>query len=170
MDQTFEYDAVLARDERIPDGYMKHFVAVPDEAGRAFREAGIGRVAGWLGPHAFRRALHTREDGSTSLRFGEGWLRDAGLCVGDELAVVLMADPDPNQVDIPYELSRALAEEPEVQEAWEALTPGKRRTLAHPVAQAKRAETRERRAAKTIEAVRILMDGGTWPPKRRRKR
>jgi len=142
----FEFSAPLLFDSEIAKGYMKHFVPVPAKVADALAESGATRLCGSLGPHAFRRTLHDRPDGSRCLKFGEGWLRDVGLREGDELAVTLYPDPDPDRVDIPDELAAALDEDPEAAVLWAAATPGRQRTLAYGVARAKRSETRARRA------------------------
>ena len=58
---------------------------------------------------------------------------------------------DQNHVDVPEELERALAEEDEARAAWEQMTPGKQRAVAHRVDSAKRAETRAKRVAGVLE-------------------
>ena len=83
---------------------------------------------------------------------GGGWylmlprmpLRKAGLAVGSavEVAFRLLAQDD---VDLPAELTALLRDEPAVQAAWKALTPGKQRGLAHMVASARKPETRQAR-------------------------
>ncbi len=65
---------------------------------------------------------------------------------GDVLFASLKPDPDPDSVDVPDELVEALAEHPEAQERFDAWTPGKKRSLASYITQAKRSETRIKRA------------------------
>lgn len=64
--------------------------------------------------------------------------------IGDEISVAFAID-DPERVDTPPVLSEALAEEPDLDEAWQALTPGKRRGLAYRIAQAKTESTQLKR-------------------------
>lgn len=147
--------ASVTFDPRVDDGYMKHFVPIPEAIARKL--AGAKRLRGTLGEHPFRRAPATTSDGRPCLKFGVGWLRDAGLDVGDRVAVVVEVDPDPDAVDVPEELEAVLADDPELALAWESLTPGKRRTLVYPVTRAKRPATRVKRVAAVVEQVRQLM-------------
>jgi hypothetical protein len=63
---------------------------------------------------------------------------------------------DQDAVEVPPELTRALAAHPKAQAVWESLTPGKRRGLSHPILAAKSAPTRERRVLSTINALLSL--------------
>ncbi|MEO0497604.1 MAG: YdeI/OmpD-associated family protein [Pseudomonadota bacterium] len=64
--------------------------------------------------------------------------------IGDEVEVAFDLD-DPNRVDIPPVLVDALADEPDLNKAWRALTPGRQRGLAYRIAQAKTEPTRMKR-------------------------
>ncbi|MEM1364359.1 MAG: YdeI/OmpD-associated family protein [Pseudomonadota bacterium] len=64
--------------------------------------------------------------------------------IDDEVTVAFGLD-DPDRVDIPPALADALAEEPDLQEAWQALTPGKQRGLAYRISQAKTEPTQIKR-------------------------
>jgi len=138
------FSAPLLFAPEIERGYMKHYVPVPEDVARALE--GVERLVGSLDGRRFRRVLHERPDGSPCLKLGVSWLRDAGLNEGDLLEVELAPDPDPDRVELPEELERALDDDPEAAFAWRELTPGKQRTLAYGVARAKRPETRMRRA------------------------
>lgn len=82
-------------------------------------------------------------------------LRDAaGLTVGDRVDVVLELDDAPREVEEPAELRAALGEDRATRAAYDGLAFTHRREYARWVAGAKRAETRARRAAKTVEMVR----------------
>ncbi|WP_373353913.1 YdeI family protein [Pseudoroseicyclus sp. CXY001] len=60
---------------------------------------------------------------------------------------------EPEELDYPEELVAALEGDPELQEAWEALTPGRQRGYVIHISDAKRAETRERRIEKWRPAI-----------------
>ncbi|MEM7789247.1 MAG: YdeI/OmpD-associated family protein [Bacteroidota bacterium] len=152
MSRLPPFPAPVLVDPEAEPGYMKHYVPLPEAVADALD--GHDRVEGTLGGHAFRRTVQRRPDGARWLRFGAGWLRDAGLAVGEVVLVEVGPDLDPDRVDLPAELEAALALDPEAARAWDALPPGKRRTLAYGVGRAKRPETRERRALALAEAVR----------------
>jgi hypothetical protein len=78
----------------------------------------------------------------------------AGLQAGDRVAVQMEADTAPREVDPPAELAAALAGDQEAREVYGSLSYRHRKEYADWVAEAKRPETRERRAAKAIELLR----------------
>ncbi|MEM9379212.1 MAG: YdeI/OmpD-associated family protein [Planctomycetota bacterium] len=147
------FEGTIVRDDSIAKGYMKHYVPVPDDVARALQSAGNGRLIGSIDGVEFSRTMQRRPDGGPCIRFGAAWLRDAGLEEGALVGIVLRIDPTPDRVEIPDELSRALATLPGVAKYWASLTPGRRRTLAYAVERAKRPETRERRVDALIELL-----------------
>lgn len=153
-----EFPAPVLLDPAVEAGYMHHYVPVPDEVARSLGDAGTTHVEGTLdagaGPRPFRRALHRRPDGSARLKFGEGWLREAGAAVGAVATVTVREDPDPGRVDVPDELAAALDLDPEGARAWAALSPSRRRTHAYHVGRAKRGETRVRRALAVLDEAK----------------
>ena len=79
-------------------------------------------------------------------------LKDAGVTLGDEVTVRFrVADQD--HVDVPDALIRALKADDPAREAWDALTPGKKRALAYRVAGAKTQPTIERRVNEVLETL-----------------
>ena len=132
---------------------MAHYVPLPDAVAESFPAGRSVRVVGTLAGVPFRRTLQRQASGETWLRFGRSWLRDAGIAVGEVVAVELGLDPDPDRVDLPPELEAVLAQDAEAAEAWAALTPGKQRTMAYGIGRGKAADTRERRALKVARDV-----------------
>lgn len=137
---------------RQPDGMRLHVVPLPAEVEAALGEARI--VVGTLNGVAFRRSVHGRGDGTPHLRFGRALLRQAGLALGDTAIVALEPAPDPDAVHVPAELAAALAQDPDAWARWETFTPGRQRSLALHVEQARRPETRERRALDLARKIR----------------
>ena len=85
---------------------------------------------------------------------------EAGLAEGDEVEVVIDRDDAPREVEIPPALQAALDGDVSAREAFDALSFTHRREYATWIAEAKREETRDRRAAKAIEMLR----GGVKTP------
>ena len=139
---------VLRRD----DGVRMHYVPLPAEVDDALGEARI--VVGTLGTVPFRRAVHGRGDGTPHLRFGRTVLRRAGLGYGDTALVELRPAPDPDAVHLPPELVAALEQDPEAAARFATFTPGRQRSLGVHVDQARRPETRERRALDVARKTR----------------
>jgi hypothetical protein len=72
---------------------------------------------------------------------------------GDEIVVTVEPDFDERVVAIPPELADLFEANPAATEAFESLSYSHRREHAMHVAEAKKPETRERRAAKVIESL-----------------
>lgn len=81
-----------------------------------------------------------------------------GVDIGDEVTVVVGLDEQPREVEIPPALGEALAAEPVAAAAFERLAYTHRKEYATWIAEAKRAETRERRVA---QALVMLREGHT---------
>ena len=74
-----------------------------------------------------------------------------GKAHGDELEVTIVRDEAERVVEVPLELAMLLEANPAARDAFEALSYSHRREHALHVAEAKKPETRERRARKTVE-------------------
>jgi Bacteriocin-protection, YdeI or OmpD-Associated/Domain of unknown function (DUF1905) len=82
-------------------------------------------------------------------------IRDAaGIAIGDRITVRIEPDDDPREVEVPSDLAAALAKDRGARKAFDALAFTHRKEYAVWVAEAKRAETREQRLARTIEMLR----------------
>jgi Bacteriocin-protection, YdeI or OmpD-Associated/Domain of unknown function (DUF1905) len=80
-------------------------------------------------------------------------LAEAGKGPGDTLTVVVRNDDAPRSVEIPDELAKALRANEAARTYFESLSYTHRREYADHVTEAKKAETRTRRAARTIESL-----------------
>jgi hypothetical protein len=78
----------------------------------------------------------------------------AGVAAGDEVDVELVLDTAPRTVEVPADLAEALAAEPGARERFDALSPSHRKAHVTAVEGAKAAETRARRVAKVVAAMR----------------
>lgn len=88
-------------------------------------------------------------------------LKHLGVGLGD-LVDMRFRIADQNAVDVPPELTAALAANPRAYKAWGALTAGKQRGLTHRIHPAKTEETRARRVAE------VLLELTKSLPKRKR--
>jgi uncharacterized protein YdeI (YjbR/CyaY-like superfamily) len=84
----------------------------------------------------------------------------AGIEVGDPVEVVLERDDAPREVEVPVALATALARDDATRRAFESLPFTHRKEYAQWIAEAKRAETRDRRVEK---ALSMLRDGVRHP-------
>ncbi|HYN71803.1 MAG TPA: YdeI/OmpD-associated family protein [Nakamurella sp.] len=152
-----------------PDDGPGHAIEVPFDPVEVFGRARAPVRVIVNGHPAFRTTLASYG--------GRGWiglrkaqLTDMGLHVDDHVTVAVEFDDDPRDADLPPELTGALAENPAAGAAFAALPPSHRREYAQWVGEAKRADTRLRRA--TATTVKVL-DGrrpgsGAAPEKPRR--
>ena len=109
-----------------------------------------------------RITLHEHTYRTTVARMGGRFLvpvsaevrKAAGVTAGDELDVGIELDDAPRTVDVPADLAVALAEVPAAAQAWERLSYTHRKEWARSVEDAKKPETRARRVAAAVEALR----------------
>ncbi|ARC57933.1 hypothetical protein AS850_12685 [Frondihabitans sp. 762G35] len=78
----------------------------------------------------------------------------SGLSAGDEVDVHLERDTEAREAVEPAEFTAALEAEPSLRRSFDALSSSRRRALVDPLAQAKTAETRQRRLDKALEQLR----------------
>jgi hypothetical protein len=99
-----------------------------------------------------------RMGGESLLGFNRAVREAAGVEAGQELELEIVLDSAPREIDLPAELIAALAGDATAREAFDALSYTHRKEFARWVGDAKRTETRERRASETI---RMLHEGRT---------
>jgi hypothetical protein len=92
--------------------------------------------------------------GETVLGFTNAFRSEAGIVAGDEVEVVIERDDEPREVEVPPALQARLDADEVARDAYEKLSFTHRREYANWIAEAKRDETRERRAGKAIELLR----------------
>lgn len=128
-------------------------IQVPPEVVAALGKTKKPPVLVTIGKHTYR---------STVAAYGDVYMipvsaenrEKAGVKAGDEIEVTLTLDTAPRVVEVPPDFAAALAAEPEAQRFFESLSYShKRRHVLH-IEDAKTPETRQRRIAKTIEALR----------------
>ncbi len=96
----------------------------------------------------------TRMRGENLLGMSRAVREAAGVEAGDTVAVELLLQTGPREVEIPPPLVAALDGDPPARAAFDALAPSHRKEFARWVAEAKRQETRDRRVAQTLEMLR----------------
>jgi Bacteriocin-protection, YdeI or OmpD-Associated/Domain of unknown function (DUF1905) len=78
----------------------------------------------------------------------------ASVEIGDTVTFTLELDEAPREVEMPASLAAALDAEPEAKRIFEGLAFTHRKAYARWISEAKREETRERRAAQAVEMIR----------------
>src|SRR5581483_7479217 len=127
-------------------------VVCPFDSRETFGE-GRPPVAGTVNGTPFRTRLMVY-GGVTYLGFNREIRDAAGIALGDELDIALERDDAPREVEVPEALAGALAGDDAAREVFDALSFTHRKEYAQWIAEAKRDETRERRAAKALEMLR----------------
>jgi hypothetical protein len=84
-------------------------------------------------------------------------LRTAEIKLGSVVEMRFRID-DQNRVDVPDALAAALANDADARAAWDALTPGKRRGLAHGVKAAKSPETIRKRVDALLVYLKLVKE------------
>lgn len=77
-----------------------------------------------------------------------------GVAIGEEVTATIELDTAERTVEMPPELTSALTSDPAAREAFEALSYSRRKEHARQVAEAKTAETRQRRISKILGTLR----------------
>ncbi|HVT19801.1 MAG TPA: YdeI/OmpD-associated family protein [Mycobacteriales bacterium] len=92
-------------------------------------------------------------NGRTMLPFAKVHREASGLKAGDAITVTLTLEEGPRPVDVPAALTAAL-KQAGLMTAFDALSYTKRKEFARGVADAKGEDTRDRRIAKVLDALR----------------
>jgi hypothetical protein len=127
-------------------------VVVPFDAKRVFGEA-RAPVRGTVNGTPFRSRLAVYSD-TTYLGLTKKVRTAAGIDVGATVTVVLERDDEPREVAVPAALADELRRDRAAKRAFDKLSYTHRREYATWIAEAKRADTRERRVAKALEMLR----------------
>jgi len=129
------------------------FVVLPSSVWEALGASARMRVRGTLAGVPYRSSVMPMGGGRYALGLHKATRESAGVAVGDSVAIEVEVDDEPRDVEVPSELAAALDADPSARAAFEALAPTHRNEYARWVGDAKREETRARRAAQTVERL-----------------
>jgi Bacteriocin-protection, YdeI or OmpD-Associated/Domain of unknown function (DUF1905) len=141
------FSAVLGGDEG-----ERPTVELPFDAKERYGKA-RAPVRGRVNGVGFRTTVAVYS-GVSLIGFNKGLRDRAGIEIGDEVTVELERDDEPREVELLPVLEQALAGDPAAAAAFDALSYTHRREYAEWIAQAKKEETRERRAARAVEMLK----------------
>jgi hypothetical protein len=128
------------------------FLVVPPELARTWG-SGQQAVRGTISGHKFRGAA-SRGEGALRVPIARDFREMAGLACGDTVDVTLELDVSPRPIQIPVELQVVLKDDSDAAALYEKLPPSLRRAWTTYVAEARRPETRRRRAQRAPEGIR----------------
>lgn len=152
-DEYWEFDAVIEAGRG--GGAMVH---VPFKVRELFGTGAQVKVHASFDGEPYRGSLAPMGGGRHALGVTRTIREAIGKDVGDEVHVTFRRDTEERTVVLPPELVAAFAGSPAAQRRYEGLSHTHRREYAEWVAEAKREETRKRRAARAIE--RLCADDG----------
>lgn len=111
------------------------------------------RVEGEVNDHPVNLALTKAPivDG-VFLWTGKAFLKEVGIAPGESVEIRLKPAPD-NAVEVPSDVTNAIRSAG-LTDAWDGLTPGKKRGLLHQITSAKRPETRIKRLKALLTDLR----------------
>jgi len=135
------------------------FVVVPRRIAGIFGSKRV-HVRGEINGVSFRGTLGRSKD-VYRMPVPRELQKKAGIVRGDRVKVYLEVDTAPRPIEIPPELANVLGADPDLARRFDNLPPAHRRAWATHVADAKRTETRVRRAAKAVDGIRNKRFPGT---------
>jgi bacteriocin resistance YdeI/OmpD-like protein/uncharacterized protein DUF1905 len=126
-------------------------IAVPPDVVEALGGGKKPPVTVTLGEYSYRTTIAPRGERflipvSAENRAG------SGVAAGDELDVDIELDTAPREVTVPADLADAL--DADARRTFDALSYSRKQALVLPIQQAKTPETRQRRIAKAVSALR----------------
>ncbi|RYZ55473.1 MAG: DUF1905 domain-containing protein [Sphingobacteriales bacterium] len=148
--KTYSFTAPLMRMEGKGAWY---YVPYPGDVEKEFGTKGSVRILGTYNGVSMDRALIPRGDGTHHIILSLEMRKKAGLRLGNEVTIRFKLNEDPDALIIPPELEEAFELDPFSREVFDRQTPGYRRGIIYWLDSAKRAETREQRAAEILRRL-----------------
>jgi hypothetical protein len=128
-------------------------IEVPEDVVTALGPGQRPPVAVIIGGHTYRTTV-ARMGGRFLIPLSAGNRTAAGVVAGDQVDVDIEPDTAPREVDVPADLAEALARDDAARATFEGLSFTHRKEWVRWVEEAKKAETRSTRLAKTVESLR----------------
>ena len=143
------------------------FVRIPFSAADEFGIRGQVPVRGTINGVPFENFLLPQGEGVHILVVKKEIRDQAGVTAGDVAQVTLERDTETRQVEAPEELAEALRARPGAQQAFDKLGYSHRKAYCDHITQARKAETRQRRADKCVALLLEAESLGLSPRFRR---
>jgi Domain of unknown function (DUF1905)/Bacteriocin-protection, YdeI or OmpD-Associated len=106
-----------------------------------------------IGAHTYRTTIGVM-GGRSMIPLSAANRSAAGVTAGDEVEVDIALDDQPRQVSVPADFADALSNDSAAQSAFDKMPFSHKQRWVLSITSAKAPETRERRIAKAIEAIR----------------
>jgi hypothetical protein len=127
-------------------------IEVPEDVVAALGPGQRPPVTVSLGGHTYRTTV-ARMGGRFLVPLSAENRTAAGVAAGDQVDVDIEADTGPREVTVPGDLAAALAQDGTARATFDALSYTHRKEWVRWIEEAKRAETRASRLAKTVESL-----------------
>jgi hypothetical protein len=127
-------------------------IEVPEDVVAALGSGNRPPVTVSLGGHTYRTTV-ARMGGRFLVPLSAENRTAAGVAAGDQVDVDIEADTGPREVTVPGDLAAALAQDGTARATFDALSYTHRKEWVRWIEEAKRAETRASRLAKTVESL-----------------
>lgn len=139
----------------VADGPGKawYFVHFPRKVSEFLGTQAAVKVAGTINGHRFRSSVFPNGDGTHHLMVNRAMREAAQVGDGDTARIVLAPDTKPRTVRLPPELKAGLARNAAARTYFEGLAPSHKKAYVEFITEAKKPETRARRAAQTLERL-----------------
>jgi hypothetical protein len=138
---------------------MNARVDVPLDISRAFDDKGYVSVRGTLNGKGIRGTFVPVTGGRHVLYVNQQMCDRAGVAIGDTVAFVLDRDLHQRK-PIPTELTDALQVDPAAKQAWESVTPARRKQLVAYLSWFSTSKTRARKVEKILRDLRRSQPSG----------
>lgn len=146
------FDAVI---ERFTNAIGAHYIGVPDEVVQQFTQKSAVRVMCLLnGTVEFHCALRPKGDGSFMISIGTPIRQQLKVRMGDSVKAVIWKDESEYGRKMPEELQELLAIDEEGNRHFQALTPGKQRSIMYYIDGARNVQVRVDRAIMMIDRLK----------------
>jgi len=127
-------------------------IEVPEDVVAALGSGHRPPVTVSLGGHTYRTTV-AKMGGRFLVPLSAENRTAAGVAAGDQVDVDIEADTGPREVTVPGDLTAALAQDRAARATFDALSYTHRKEWVRWIEEAKRAETRASRLAKTVESL-----------------
>ena len=135
------------------DGISATGIRVPPEVVFSLGTSKKPAVRVALGDFVYRTTVATM-GGVFMIPVSADVRKGAGVAAGDEVEVGIELDTDPREIIVPPDLSEALAVDDAARRFFEGLSYSNKRRIVLSIDDAKTAETRQRRVAKSVDMLR----------------
>ncbi len=152
MIDTYQFDAVI---EKFNSRLWTYHLKVPGAIAAIFKENNAGRVVCTLnGQETFQCAIMPWSEGTFFINVNKKLRDKLGLGIGSPVQVELRKDDSQYGLPMPEELEELLRQDEPGNAVFQALTPGKKRTLLHFIGAIKNPDLRLHRAILVVEHLK----------------